>query len=105
MYTAIVKNTGAVTLESAYREIQQPVGTKVNGGTSNTPFQTSPANANCNDASMLGNALAVGVTGWVGAFVPTTPLTGGTPARLVIRLCTAESAGGTCKTVSIDFTP
>ncbi len=105
MYTAIVKNTGPTALESASTSLQQPVGTTKNNGNSDTPFQTSPTNADCNAAGFHASSLAPNATGWVSEFVPTTPLAGGTGARLTLKLCTQNGEGGACKTVNLDFTP
>lgn len=104
MYTAVIHNTGSVALRSGSWTLQSPVGTAVNTGSSNTPFQSVATGLDCGSANLNVSVLAPGASAWASGYKSGSALTSDDDARLAIKLCSADNQGGDCKLVRVNFT-
>lgn len=96
-----IENIGNATLESLKYEIQSPPGTYLNGASQNAPFGPVPPLPAATCAQAGSESLAAGDTAWIHTVATATGP--GDPARAILTFCTENDQGGTCKTVTLDF--
>ncbi|MCH7481026.1 MAG: hypothetical protein IIC79_06505 [Chloroflexi bacterium] len=98
-----ITNTGDLPIQSMRMELQGPVGDYLNAFTNNAPFRSVPPEPSPQCFQSGIDVLLVGNFAYVGGHVSTPP-PGGTSGRAIIKLCSEENLGGSCKEVVIDFT-
>jgi Ig-like domain from next to BRCA1 gene len=103
-YTVQITNSGPIPLEFISWSLQSPPGTVIASADWDAPFQAAPTNADCNDGALWHDSLAVGASAWASGQNIDTPIPGGQASRLVLKACSANGGGGTCKTRHLDFT-
>ncbi len=104
-----IVNTGTTPLEWMLYKLEQPAGTTISSGATNSPFragQSEPA-ATCASPAGAADTLAVGSAGWLHL---AGTLATGTAARATVRICSQNSPDnatptGVCREVVVNFTP
>jgi hypothetical protein len=95
-------NSGSLALESMRIDVDGPIGTHLNGFNTNTPFKSAAAEASPACTAAGAESLAPGSAGYVSVNV-TLPA-GGSSGRVTVKMCSANDLGGTCTTMTSDYT-